>query len=348
MSLNLSFIKFDDSLTEIWESINYSAKSSFLTSIDWINFQKSLGKEVQMYLIKNNDEYIGNIYIEIFRRKLAKYAYSPYGPVINFTKLDDKDFDELFSQIKKWQFEFANSENLNAFRMDPQITTDKLNDLLNLGFKKSLAPTQAKYVWEIDINKDEEQLLAEMKKVARYNIRNSAKAGIQVVKAKTVDEVKEFFNILCSTTKRHEFASFNEDYFLKQFEALKNSMFNLYLAKLENQFISAALINTYNQTGYYSHGGSLNSKELQKYGASYLLHWEIIKDLKQRGFKTYNMWGIVPENLSVNNGMQGVSDFKKRFGGKEIDYVGGLDVKVNQMYTLQRLSESYIYKKDRY
>lgn len=348
MSLNLSFIKFDDSLTDVWESINHSANSSFLTSINWINFQKSLGKQVEMYLIKNNDEFVGNIYIEIFKRKIAKYAYSPYGPVIDYKKFNPNKFKDLFSQIKSWQYSFAKEKSLNCFRMDPLISADKLDVLQNLGYVKSMAPTQAKYVWEIDITKDEEVLLAEMKKVARYNIRNSAKAGIQVVRAKSTHEVKHFFNILSTTTKRHEFTSFNEDYFLKQFELLKDSMFNLYLAKIGNQFISAALINTYDQTGYYSHGGSLNSKELQKYGASYLLHWEIIKDLKQRGFKTYNMWGIVPESMEVNNGMQGVSDFKKRFGGKEVNYVGGLDVKVNKLYTLQRLSEKFIYKKDRY
>jgi len=348
MSLNLSFIKFNDSLADIWESINNSANSSFLTSLDWINFQKTLGKEVQLFLIKNNDEFVGNFYVEIFRRKIAKYAYSPYGPVIDFSKFNPNKFKDLFSQIKTWQINFAKDNNLNCFRMDPLVTADRLNDLLDLGFEKSMAPTQAKYVWQIDITKEEEQLLAEMKKVARYNIRNSAKAGILVVKAQTVEDVKEFFNILNSTTKRHDFASFSESYFLKQFEALNNSIFNLYLAKLDNQFVSAALVNNYNQTGYYSHGGSLNNKELQKYGASYLLHWEVIKDLKQRGFKTYNMWGIVPEEKQVNNGMQGVSDFKKRFGGMEIDYVGGLDVKVNAMYTLQRLSEQYIYRNDRY
>jgi len=349
MSLNLTFIKYDDSLQEVWESINTFGNSSFLTSINWINFQKSLGKEVEMYLIQYNGEFIGNFYIEIFTRKIAKYAYSPYGPVINFSKinLQGNVFADVFNEIKNWEFKFATERNLNCFRSDPLVLAENMPTLKSVGFIQSMAPTQAKYVWQIDIQKDEEQLLGEMKKVARYNIRNSAKAGIIVEKASSLEQVEEFYKILTSTTQRHDFASFSKEYFIKQFENI-GSMFNLYLAKLNGQYISGALINTYNNTGYYSHGGSLNNKELQKYGASYLLHWEVIKDLKNNGFSTYNMWGIVPEGKSVNNGMQGVSDFKKRFGGKEIDYVGGLDIPVNSNYKLQRLMETYIYRKDRY
>lgn len=350
MSLNLSFIKYEDSHSGIWESINQSSNSSFLTSIDWINFQKSLRKEIEMYLIQYNQEFIGNFYIEIFRRKLAKYAYSPYGPVINFSKINEGGnvFADVFNEIKNWEFNFAKERNLNCFRIDPLVSANNLKILESVGFVKSMAPTQAKYVWQIDIQKDEEHLLADMKKVARYNIRNSVKVGIKVEKASTLEQVKEFYKILNSTTQRHDFASFSEDYFIKQFEYLKNSMFNLYLAKLNGQYISGALINTYNNIGYYSHGGSVNNKEIQKYGASYLLHWEIIKDLKQKGFVTYNMWGIIPEGKSVNNGMKGVSEFKKRFGGSEFDYVGGLDIPTSANYKLQRLMEAYIYRKDRY
>lgn len=187
-----------------------------------------------------------------------------------------------------------------------------------------------------------------MKKVTRYNIKNSAKLGIEIIKVDKVEDVIEFFNILSETTKRHQFSSFTLTYFVKQFELLRESEFNLYLARYGKKYISGALINTYNHIGYYSHGGSLMDRQLQKFGASYLLHWHIIKDLKQRGFKTYNMWGVVPEKASVANGMRGVSDFKKRFGGQQIDYIGGLDIPTNNRYIIQRMVEFFIYRKERY
>lgn len=345
MSANISFLKYDDSYKEIWESINKDTTSTFLSSIDWINFQKSLGKEVHQYLIKKEDKFIGNFYIEVFRRRIAKYAYSPYGPVLN---IQEQELEEVYNQIKTWQIQFAKEHNLNCFRIDPLIDAKYLKVFKSLGYKKSMAPTQAKYIWEIDITKSEDELLAEMKKVTRYNIKNSAKSGIEIIKANSEEEVIEFFNILTDTTKRHSFASFSLTYFVKQFQELKDSEFNLYLAKYGNKFISGALINTYNHTGYYSHGGSLADKQLQKYGASYLLHWEIIKDLKQRGFNKYNMWGVVPENINVKNGMKGVSEFKRKFGGYELDYVGGLDVQANPLYLVQRIAEGFIYKNDRY
>ena len=57
------------------------------SSIPWIEFQKSLGKEIDQYLIYVEDQVVGNLYIEISRRKLAKYAYAPYGPVIDWKRL---------------------------------------------------------------------------------------------------------------------------------------------------------------------------------------------------------------------------------------------------------------------
>lgn len=347
MSLNLSIEKYTHEQEQIWEQVNVEGNSSFLTSIKWIEFQKSIGKITDQYLIKNNNEYIGNIYIEISNRKISKYAYAPYGPVINYKAVNNQ-ISEVFKFLSTWQVNYARSLGLNCFRMDPLIALDKKNILTHLGYKTSMAPTQAKYVWEIDLKKPEDELFADMKKVARYNIRSSEKVGIEIIKATKEEHVIEFVKILNQTTQRHNFKSFSQNYFINQFNSLNNNLFNLYLAKYKDRFISAALINTYNSTGYYSHGGSLNDKETQKYGASYLLHWFIIKDLKQNGFDKYNMWGVIPDGMKVDNGMQGVSEFKKRFGGIEKDYVGGLDLPSNPMYFIQRLAEKYIYRKDRY
>lgn len=343
MSFNLSYIKFENSLSKEWEFINSTSNGTFLTSLDWINFQRTLGKEIDQYLVKKDSEFVAIVYIEVYKRKVSKFAYTPYGPVVKNISID-----VFFKDFYFWAQDYAKKKYLNSFRLDPFIGVDNKKLLKDLGYVESMAPTQAKYVWEIDISQEEDLLFSDLKKVARYNIRSSYKAGIEIEKVESIDKVKEFYSILEGTTQRHKFASFNEDYFFKQFELLNNNLLSLYLAKKDGKYISGALINTYNNIGYYSHGGSVQDKELQKYGASYLLHWEIIKDLKSKGFTKYNMWGVLPEGSEINNGMKGVSEFKRRFGGKQIDLVGGLEIPASNKYKIQRLFEYFIYKKDRY
>lgn len=348
---NLLFVKYDDSLKEAWEEINKNAQASFLTSIDWIEFQKYLGKEIELFLIKDEDSFIGNFYIEIYRRRISKYAYSPYGPVLDLKKVNN--LENIFIEIRNFQKEFIQQRSLNCFRMDPLTEASLLNTFTKIGYVKAMAPTQAKYVWEIDITKSEDELLREMKKVARYNIKKSSEVGFKVMQTESVEDINNFYAILSETFRRQQFTSFGKEYFIKQFEQLySKGLCKVFLCYKKGEkgkkFVSAALINVFNKKAFYSHGGSLSDPEAQKYGASYLLHWEIIKSLKELGIEKYNMWGVVPEGMNVKSGMKGVSDFKKRFGGYQIDYVGALDLPNRFMYSIQRLAEYFIYRKDRY
>lgn len=339
-------IQFNNTFADKWEELNKKFNGSFLSSLSWINFQKSLNKDTDQYLISLDGTIVGIIYIEIFKRKLAKFAYAPYGPVLDLSIINPIK-DKFFKDLKDWQVKYAKSKGLNCFRMDPLLSTDYFH-FQGIGYSKSLAPTQAKYSWQIDLTKSLDQLSIDLKKVARYNIKSSIKAGITVENVNSIEGIKEFYKIISATTTRQNFSTYQIDYFINQYTQLKNSGLKLYLAKYNNQYISGALINTYNNIGYYSHGGSINNKEIQKFGASYLLHWKIIEDLKNNGYKIYNMWGVVPENVKTNSTMNGVSDFKKRFGGAQINYVGGLDIKSNLKYYLQRAVEYFVYKKDRY
>jgi len=195
------------------------------------------------------------------------------------------------------------------------------------------------------------ELLADMKKVARYNIKQSEKAGIEIVQAsKQLNKeelVKEFYKILEETTKRQGFASFDWLYFQKQSEIIVlGKGCELFLAKYNGQFVSGAWINYSDDTVSYTHGGSIHNPEIQKFGASYLLHWTIIKHSKALGKKFYNMWGVVPDGVEAP--LKGVSDFKKRFGGRIIENIGGFEVTSNFLNgTINRFYDTWVYRNDR-
>lgn len=352
---DIEFKPYKDSDSSLWEEINLKANGSFLTSVKWIEFQKQFGKNTEQFLIYYKDKLIGNLYIEIVRRRFAKYAYSPYGPVVDWDTfipdlscMKENKIKCFFKSFQKFQKDFIQKQNLNLFRIDPLLPASYREELLNLGYKKSLSPTQAKDTTIINLELSEEELQKNLAKVARYNIKKSKEAGFEVIKVKTNKEFENFLEILFDTFVRKNFATYGKEYFEKQFEMLNGDLSHIFLTKYKGRYLSAALINTYNQNASYAHGGSINDAESQKFGATYLLQWEIIKFLKQNNFKTYNLWGILPDYVQ-SHPMKGVSDFKKRFGGDNVSYVGGLDIYANLFrYSMNRLLDFYAYRNDRY
>jgi len=360
--MNFKFEKYSDDKRDLWEQINTVAENStFLSSIHWIEFQKSLGRHIDQYFIFKEEgasEPVGIIYIEKFNRKFVKFAYSPYGPVIRNSEMGigtENGIDmELLKSLKSFMQEYIKERNLTLFRFDPLWPKSYLQNLSKIGFRQALAPAQAKDIWELDLTKSEDELRSGMGKSTRYNINKTTKSGIEIVKASLTEHVKAFADLMQETTGRKNFGNYNYGYFQKQFDALNSKgMTNIYLAKFEGKFLAGALINYYKDTAYYTHGCSTSDRELSKLRAPYLLQWTIMRESKSKGFKKYNMWGVLPESMSeserLRNPMNGVSEFKRSFGGYEINYVGAVETFVNpRKYDLHRTYDWWIYRKDRY
>ena len=328
-----TFKPFDNS-PEIWDQLNDSDKySSFLTSIDWIDFQKSLGKEIQQFYILKNEQQVGLIYIEIYRRKLQKFVYAPYNPVFGVEVIQgEKDLEEFLNDFKNFAQEFIKTNNLTLFRFDTLLSKSSAQNLVKVGFKPSNAPGQSKDSWEINLEQSEEELRGGMSKSTRYNINKTSREGLEFIQAYSDEHIKAFANLMIETTGRKGFGNYDYSYFKKQFDELNNKKrMDIFLAKKDGKYLAGALVNYHKQTAYYTHGCSTSDRELSKLRAPYFLQWNVIQKMKQDGFTKYNMWGILPEG--VKGTISGVSEFKKSFGGYEINYVGPF---------------RWIYRKDRY
>lgn len=345
----ITFSNFDDKDSVLWDELNNSSdNSTFLTSTHWINFQKTLGKDIEQFLIKDENNPIGILYIEKYKRSKAKFAYSPYNPVLK-SALNEDQVKEVWESIKVFMKEYIDQNGLTLFRMDPYTPKNNIGLFLKLDFKSSLAPTQAKDMWVIDLTKPEDELRAAMSSSTRHNINKGLKSEMVIEKAENSFQVKEFGELMGQTTTRKGFSNFDTNYFVKQFDALHSKgRTDVYLARYQGKAIAGALINYHKDTVYYTHGASTSDRELSKLRAPYPLQWTIMKECKQKGFKKYNMWGVLPENAK-NNTMKGVSDFKKSFGGEIINLVGGLEIYNNPVkYNMHRLLDWWAYRKDRY
>ena len=83
-------------------------------------------------------------------------------------------------------------------------------------------------------------------------------------------------------------------------------------------------MNYYGETATYLHGasGSFHRDVM----APYILHWRIMQDAKQHGFKKYDLWGIDEERWP------GVTRFKTGFGGTVVEYPKSIDIVFRPMW----------------
>lgn len=337
---------------ETWMEIQNNAQSTFLTSLDWIRFQKEQGKDLRKYIIKNRSDTIGLLFFEVSKRKIVSYLYAPYNPVVDWQKLGGKNnknikilFTYLYFELHKLQKKFQ----VQTFRLDPLLSGDSKELVKNIGYKKSLAPAQAIDMWEIDLTLSEEKIRSGMSKSTRYNINKGMRSDLEFIRVDSLEDVKKFGKLMDETTQRKGFSNFSTDYFVSQFSSLHaKGKCDLFVAKLQEEVLAGIWLNYHKDTAYYTHGASTSNKSYSKLRAPYPLQWFVMQSCKKNGYKKYNMWGILPERVD-KHAQTGVSNFKKSFGGYEINLVGPHEIgSLYPKYQLQRIIEWWLFRKDRY
>ena len=112
--------------------------------------------------------------------------------------------------------------------------------------------------------------------------------------------------------------------------ALKNIAFK--------DVIAAGLVFDDHTTRYNLQGAQ--SEQGRKLHATGILTIKLILDAAEKGQKTFDFWGIAPENAPKDHPWQGFTSFKKTFAGTEVDYAGTYDLILNpskyRLYSLLR------------
>jgi len=351
--MNYTFKKFDPNQHKnIWNELYQNLNSTFLTNLDWINFQKSLVKKIDQLIVFENNEPFGILSIESSVRKIAKYAYLAHNPVV-------KDFtDGFLLELFKFGKEYAKTNKLNYFKIDPLLELNEKSKLKKAGFKKSLSPGQAKDSWILNLKNDNgesyssEELLQKQKKDNRYYVRRAAKKGVEVRKIESEKQIKDFYSLMSETMGRQGFINHSYEYFEKQWimlnQDLDQPICEIFVAYFEDTPVSGALVNYSNNSLHYSHGASTSNKKLSNLASPYLLQWKIIEDGLQKELDYYDFWGVVPKDLK-DHPFRGLSDFKMKFDGNMIRRVGTWEVSGSSLkYLINRAFDWWAFRKERY
>lgn len=321
----------------VWEKFILSNnEADFLQSWSWGEFHKALDKQIFRSGFFENNKLIGVMLSVIEPARRGRYLTVPGGPIIDWE--NKKLINVFLEEIKR-----ISKENGCVFvRVRPQLKSDEFskNIFKNLGFVKAPMHLHAELTSQLDIAKSEEELMIQMRKATRYEIRKGTKEGIEISASKDEKEIKKFYNLQIETAKRQRFVPFSYEFLYEQFKIFAESENALlYKAEFGNKLLAQAFIIFYNKEAVYHYGASTD--EGRRHPGAYLIQWEAIKEAKKRGMTRYNFWGVAPENNS-NHRFSGLSLFKRGFGGQDFQYLPARDLIINKpRYLLNYLIESF-------
>jgi lipid II:glycine glycyltransferase (peptidoglycan interpeptide bridge formation enzyme) len=258
-----------------------------------------------------------------------------YSPLLSESQLSDLKSRSYISKIKSiaqesqaifYRVEFDSPLDHVAAEFEVTNSHFSLHDSC---FKKAFEEMQPEHTIILDISQSEADILAQMKQKGRYNIKIAERAGITISSSESRGaELDQFYELYKTMAVRQKISYRNKAYFEALLEILGERQYaRCYNATIADsggeQILAAAIIGFCDHRATYLFGGSSN--ERRNLMAPYLLHWQIIREAKARGFSEYDFFGIAPCD-NPNHPWAGVTRFKKQFGGQEVHLAGSWDL----------------------
>lgn len=287
-------------------------------------WQEMSGRKVRRFEIKQGEEIIGFFQAVIYPLVFSKkFIYMPHGPI-----LTEKPDEKFWKQFKEETARVAKEENAIFARFD---IFPKIENNSEKFFKKTPIYSyrssyfQPKFEWILNLEKPEEKILSDMHPKTRYNIGLAERHNIEIeiISENFNEYFDSFYKLLEETAKRDNFNLHPKDYYLNILEILDSNNAFLAVARYDSNILLVNLVLLYGKTAYFIFGGS--SGEHKNLMFSHLAQWESIKEAKTRGLAVYNFGGVQGSDKDYEN-YEGISVFKKRFGGLLLEYSDSYDL----------------------
>lgn len=331
-------------------------EGNFLQSDEWGKVAEKVGHKVISKDFKNGESVL--MIVKDARR--GRYLEIPGGPLIDWSK--PAVVKEVFDEIKN----IAKEEKCVFVRFRPQLMNDAKNveKMKSVGARPAPFHLHAQNTVVLDLTKSEDDLLANMRRQTRYEVRRASKLEL-VVKKGTSDELfKEFHKVQVETAHRQNFIPPNMDELKAYHEIFKDHAVIYYVETSKNLTIDGKKVVEGEPEGEYIPAGTkINyglfidcGEEVEYFEAAsteyghavpgaYAMLWQVAQDYKKKGLKRFNLWGIAPPNQPHHRYAK-VTTFKTGFGGEQVEFVHAQDIVINKAkYLITKVVEEVRKKK---
>ncbi len=308
---------------EVERYLNFirSSKHRTLTQdLNWSDVKWDWENE-QIYTEKDG-EITGALSLLIKRLPIAgSLLYAPRGPICDINDMESvnnliKEAEPLIKKYKAF-----------ALKMDPEVdySQDLEKKYKKAGFivrnkgveKDALIQPRYNMILKFD-DHDEESVMSKFTGKTRNRIRSAAKKGVYTIHGRSDEFLKKFYKIYVEMTHRNKLTARSFEYFVKMrdsFEGLR-----VYIAKHEEDEISAGITINYYGKLYYLYAGSTDVK--RNLGSNQLMNYHMISwGIEEKG-EQYDFGGVLALDKS-----DGLYEFKIGFCDKDgaTEYIGEID-----------------------
>ncbi len=313
-----------------WNSfVAESPAGHILQSSQWGQLKKRFGWQVARLAIEIEDEGQWQAGAQVLFRPLGPWtvAYAPKGPITDWAN------EELTQALLEALHRLCRQRRAILLKIEPDLAEDAAlaRRLTDLGFRASPQTIQPPCTILVDLTPDPDEILARMKSKTRYNIRLAGRKGV-TVREGTAEDLAGFYRLMRTTAERNDFGIHSRSYYETAHHLfVPQGLARLFLATFEGQVLAGIMAFAFDQRAWYMYGAS--SDEHRDLMPNYLLQWEAIQWAKERGCRTYDLWGIPDEDEETleeeftkrSDGLWGVYRFKRGFGGQVVHYLGAYD-----------------------
>jgi peptidoglycan pentaglycine glycine transferase (the first glycine) len=249
------------------------------------------------------------------------FAYAPRGPV---TAAWSPDLVPPFTAaVRAGLGRGGSSGRVSHLRIDPEVETDgpldeggSLRTALGAAGWRQAPPIQPASTRLIDLRADEDALWGDLRKKWRQYVNRARTGGVTVEDAGLAG-LDAFYAIYEETAARAGFLIRAKSAYRDVWEAYAPlGLVRILLARLPDGEPVASLFLVRCGTRVVEPYGGMTAAGADS-RANYLLKWEAIRQSREAGAETYDLWGLAHP---------GIAHFKTGFGGREVRYIGAWDL----------------------
>ncbi|MEW5717729.1 MAG: peptidoglycan bridge formation glycyltransferase FemA/FemB family protein [Chloroflexota bacterium] len=302
-----------------WDDFVAARGGHLLQSSAWGELKTRFGWRALRLALARDDALIAGAQILFRQLPLGlQFAYIPRGPVAD--PADQNTGVALFDALCR----AAKSRGAFALKIEPNWLESAGEARLTTDDWRLATSVQPRATIHLDLTRDLDAILAQMKPKWRYNIRLAERKGV-VVRDGNANDLATFYRLMQITSARDKFAIHSEAYYNAAFELFSaRDCARLFVAEYAREPLAMIFVTAFGGEAIYLYGASSNAHRERM--PNHALHWAAIQWAKARGCARYDLWGLGATTDADAHAAHGLYQFKQGFGGAVVRYAGARDV----------------------